>query len=259
MLGQAQPVVAVEGYTGPFDLLVRLIERREVDVLAISLAEVTDQYLTYLTEVQRRDPEHLSAFLVVAAKLLWLKSTLLLPTPTRPAAEGPPEDPTDLSERLRTYQLFRQAAAALAARDEANLRSYPHPPVPYRSVPRPPTPPWDPNLLAAAFCAARSRPKVETPQVVDAEPRVSLAEAIAHLEQALQRFATVRFEEVVGEPLRQRLVATFLAVLELIRLGRLRAAQEERFGEITLARADSPAPRALPLPDPTEPPAGAAG
>ena len=70
MIGIVHPSVDVEGFSGPFDLLARLIERRELDVMAISLAAVTDQYLEHLSAARQRDPEHLSAFLVVAAKLV---------------------------------------------------------------------------------------------------------------------------------------------------------------------------------------------
>ncbi|HEX5414552.1 MAG TPA: segregation/condensation protein A, partial [Chloroflexota bacterium] len=92
--GTGQPVVEVEGFSGPFDLLLRLVERRELDLLTISLAEVAEQYLDRLAEANLRDPEHLSAFLIVAAKLLLIKSSLVLPASPRPAPDEPATDPT---------------------------------------------------------------------------------------------------------------------------------------------------------------------
>jgi segregation and condensation protein A len=239
MLPRAQPVVAVEGFTGPFDLLVRLVERREVSLLAISLAEVTDQYLASLTASNLRDPEHLSSFLVVAAKLLLIKSTLLLPSRerTRPANDDAP-DPTDLTERLRVYAAFRSVADALGARYDAGLRSYSHAPVPYRRAEDRSKAPLDPSLLAEAYQRALARPKGETAaSPLPAETRLSVAEALALVREALGRVQRVQLGDLVGDDSsRQRYVAIFLAILELARLEAAAVQQTERFGAITVTR-----------------------
>lgn len=239
MIGQTHPIVAIEGFSGPFDLLLRLIERKELDILAISLAEVTEQYLQLLTEASLRDPEHLSAFLVVAAKLLLIKSTLLLPARSRPSAIADVDaDPTDLTERLRRYGQFRHLAEFLGQRHDEGLRTYPRPPSASRPEPRRVMSNLPPNLLAEAYRSviARQKPEAETP--LPRETRVTLAEALTMVRTALDRFASVRFDLLVGPDVtRQRVVATFLAVLELIRLGLATAAQNDRFGEITLSKS----------------------
>ena len=241
MLAQAHPVVAIEGFSGPFDLLLRLIERKELDILAISLFEVTEQYLQILTDASLRDPEHLSAFLVVAAKLLLIKSMLLLPARSRPAATTEVElDPTDLTERLRRYQQFRAVANFLGERHDAGLRGYPRQPTGYRVERARPTVQLPPDLLAEAFRAALARPPAEAQTALPADPRVTLAEALAAVRGALEQFSSINFEWLIGaEGTRQRYVATFLAVLELIRLGVATAAQNDRFGDITLTRLPS--------------------
>jgi segregation and condensation protein A len=237
MLPPAQLVVAVDGFTGPFDLLVRLIERRELNLLAISLAEVTDQYLASLTEANLRDPEHLSSFLVVAAKLLLIKSTLLLPARERPrVSEDETPDPTDLTERLRVYAAFRSVAEALGRRYDAGLRSYPHVPVSYRQSEDRPKAVLDPTLLAEAYRRALSRPKHESATApLLAETRLSVAEALALVRDALVRFQRVQLGDLIGDDSsRQRYVAVFLAILELARLEVASVQQTERFGAITV-------------------------
>lgn len=235
----ARPTIAVEGFSGPFDLLARLIERRELDVLTISLAAVTEQYLEHLATLCLRDPEHLSAFLVVAAKLLVIKSSLLLPTPPRQlSGDDVPVDPTDLTERLREYQQFRQAGQWLAAREDAGCRSYARPPVAYRPAQRRSPDPLDPSLLREALLRVVRRPRAESaPTPLAAESRLSVAEALAMLESAVGRLVTVRFEDLVSAgATRQHYVALFLAVLEAVRQGIVSATQEEQFGEIALTR-----------------------
>ncbi|HLZ09018.1 MAG TPA: ScpA family protein [Chloroflexota bacterium] len=239
LLGQSHPVVAVDGFSGPFDLLLRLIERKELDVLVISLAQVTEQYLELLSEAKLRDPEHLSAFLVVAAKLLLIKSTLLLPVRARPtAAPDGAVDPTDLTERLRQYQQYRLVADWLGERNDAGLRAYPRSTAGYRPDRRRLVVRLSPTLLADAYRLVLARPGPGADAALPRDPRVTLAEALAAVQAALDQCATVPLDLVVGsEPSRQRFVAMFLAVLELVRLGRATAMQNHLFGEITLARA----------------------
>jgi segregation and condensation protein A len=239
MLARSQPLVAVEGFSGPFDLLVRLIERRELSLLAISLAEVTDQYLASLTASNLRDPEHLSAFLVVAAKLLLIKSTLLLPARERPPMPaGDAADPSDLTERLGVYRAFRSVADVLGARHDAGLRSYPHVPATYRPSKARSKQPLDPALVVDAYSRAIGRSKQEAVTVpLPLETRLTVAEALALVREALARFQTLQFTDLVGDDTsRQRYVATFLAVLELARLEVVSVQQAQRYGEISLTK-----------------------
>lgn len=239
MFGHLHQTVAVEGFSGPFDLLLRLIERRELDVLAISLAEVTEQYLDHLSALRLRDPEHLTAFLVVAAKLLFIKSSLLLPSRARPKDQDDPtpDDPTDLAERLLVYRRFREAAADLGVRHDVGIRSYPHPPIPYQPAERERAEPLDPRLLRAALVQAQDRAHPSEPAVVEANPRLSVAEALTLVQISLDRLAPIVFSELVhAEPSRQRIVAIFLAVLELVRRGHASVTQDDHFAEIRLTR-----------------------
>jgi segregation and condensation protein A len=238
--GQSQPMVAVEGFSGPFDLLVQLIERREIDLLTVSLATVTEQFLDQLATSGLRDPEHLSAFLVVAAKLLLIKSALLLPRSAQPPPDEPvAADPTDLTERLRVYQRFRGAAEVLADRHERGLRSYGHLARPYRTPARPAPAGLDSGLLQCAWHVMIARRTCEPEPTTLEVGRITVAEALGMLGEALNRHSEVTFEALVtSADGRQRYVATFLAVLEMVRLGLASVVQDELFGQITVARRD---------------------
>src|SRR5581483_9141541 len=111
-------------FDGPLDLLLHLIERRELDITTVSLAEVADRYLSHVRAMEDVDPYGLAEFIAVAAKLLLIKSMVLLPRPERGPEAEDVDDPTDLTERLREYQLIKQAATALKEREDAGLRSY---------------------------------------------------------------------------------------------------------------------------------------
>ncbi|MGC8874517.1 MAG: segregation and condensation protein A, partial [Chloroflexia bacterium] len=99
-------------FQGPLDLLLHLIEKEELDITRVALAQVTDQYLDHIARMPRRDPAELSAFLVVAVKLLWIKAQALLPRP--PSSEPEEEDDGEaLLRQLQEYRRYKQAAQQL--------------------------------------------------------------------------------------------------------------------------------------------------
>ncbi len=110
-------------YEGPLDLLLQLIEHSELDITKLSLALVTDQFLEYLHQLIDVAADEVSAFLVIAAKLLQIKSEALLPRP--PDREAGEEDPGDaLAKQLIAYKRYREIAGILMQREEAGLRTY---------------------------------------------------------------------------------------------------------------------------------------
>jgi len=110
-------------YEGPLDLLLDLIERAELDITAVSLAAVTEQYLDYLHHLEETNPDEISAFLVIAAKLVQIKSEALLPRP--PVREHGEEDVGALLvEQLKLYKRFKEIANFLGEREAQNLRTY---------------------------------------------------------------------------------------------------------------------------------------
>ena len=113
-------------YSGPLDLLLHLIERQELDITAISLAAVADQYLEQIERLKKNRLDQLMEFLVVAAKLLVIKSRALLPqTPTELTTEDEEEDPAEaLARQLREYKRYKSAALWLNQREQGGFRTF---------------------------------------------------------------------------------------------------------------------------------------
>ncbi len=110
-------------YQGPLDLLLQLIERAELDITKLALAQVTDQFLGHLRHLEEQSADEVSAFLVIAARLLQIKSEALLPRP--PIRDEGEEDPAEAMARLLIeYQRFKHVANFLAEREVYGLRAY---------------------------------------------------------------------------------------------------------------------------------------
>jgi segregation and condensation protein A len=224
-------------FDGPLDLLLALIERRELDITAISLADVAEEYLTYVRSLPALDADLLSEFIAIGAKLLLIKSTALLPAREQRLVEDASEDPYDLAERLREYQAIKRAANSLREREESGLRSYlrlaPLAP-PARVLHNGTGEPED--LLRAleriAMAALRDAP-VETVQ----RELFTIGEKLTLLRRRCLGGARVGFAALLRGGTRGEIVATFLAVLELLRLGEVEIEQGERFGEIAVVGA----------------------
>lgn len=224
-------------FDGPLDLLLQMIERRELDVTTVSLAQVADLYLSYVHSLESVDPYDLAEFIAVAAKLLLIKSTALLPRPPSQAAADDVEDPTDLTERLLEYQQVKLAAQALREREALGLRSYARlaPLAPPSPRPKPemglPT-----DLMRALERLAREAMRQLPLETVQRE-QFTIADRIDLLRRRTAIGGTVSFRELLTARSRGEAIATFLAVLELLRLGELEARQDERFADIVLSRA----------------------
>jgi segregation and condensation protein A len=228
--------VRTPAFSGPLDLLLRLIEERRLDVTTIALAEVTDQYLAQLRQLETPDPNELADFLVIAARLVLLKSRFLLPTPHETT---PDDEAIDLAAQLRAFQRFKQASEALRARLESGARSY------AREVPPPILPPRPlpagggrPSDLLQAYL--RWRAGQAPPSRPLAGPRVRLLDKLRQARDALVRWGRVRFSALARwSTSRLEVVVLFLAVLELQRRGLAEAEQPLPFGEIELRATPS--------------------
>ncbi|MCX7680645.1 MAG: segregation/condensation protein A [Anaerolineae bacterium] len=231
-------------FEGPLDLLLYLIEREELDITLVALAQVTDQYLAYVRELSHRDVRELSNFLVVAAKLLLIKSLALLPRPSRlpPEAEEAGEE---LVHQLQVYKQFKEVAALLGRREEQGLRCYVRTCSPVK-----PTPQLDmegitlQDLLAAVQRALEALPAPPVDEVIS-PVTLTVADQIAYIERQLARRASVYFSELLaGARSRLEIIVTLLAVLELIKQDRISVRQERLFGDILIERAVTSEPSA---------------
>jgi segregation and condensation protein A len=225
-------------YEGPLDLLLSLIERSELDITTVSLAVVTDQYLNYIHNLtEKASPEEISAFLVIAAKLVQIKSEALLPRP--PEREQGEEDPgTSLVEQLRLYKRFKEIALWLMERQNQKLRTYlrvaPPPKMEARLDLSNLTLQDLHNAAVAVFHREEEKKSLGT---VIALPKVTIREKIELITRTLSEVQRASFRGLLGEkPSRIEVVVTFLALLELVKRYHVEAHQDGLFGEIEFER-----------------------
>lgn len=226
-------------YEGPLDLLLDLIERAELDITAVSLALVTDQYLAYINSMEELNADEISAFLVIAAKLLQIKSEALLPRP--PAREAGEEDAGQaLVDQLKLYKRFKEIGGWLHGRQDANLRTY------LRIAPPPKVEPkldltnltLEKLVMAAESAFAKGRAKEPLGTVI-APPRVTIREKIDMIAKIMKDAQRSTFKALVTDGAsRLEIVVTFLAMLELIKRYRIDAHQEGLFSDIEINRAE---------------------
>ena len=234
-LTQSSYTVQTPVYEGPLALLLDLIERSELDITAVSLAQVTEQYLTYVRALENVTADELSTFLVVASKLIQIKSEALLPRP--PVREVGEEDPAeDLARQLRLYKLYKDVGIWLEDRQHKNLRTY------LRVAPPPKVEAkldlsniTLADLLDAAekmFTQEKERQSLGT---VISAPKITIREKIELIATRLRVERGATFRTLLGEkPTRLEIVVTFLALLELVKRYRVQAQQESLFSDIAI-------------------------
>ena len=247
-------------FSGPLDLLLHLIEREELDVTAISLVRVTEQYLEQVGELRESKIEHLVDFLVVGARLVLIKSRALLPKPpTIPGDEEEEEDPAEaLLRQLRQYKRFKQAAGWLQARREQGLRTY------LRVAP-PPKVEVKPDLagatmagLLAALREALARAEAREESVDVVEPRrLTIEGQLGHIRSKLKERRRADFRELLSaRPNTVEVAVTLLAILELIKRREVVARQAHLFGPIEVEAVNDPVPATHTETAPAPPPRG---
>lgn len=221
-------VVDLEVFHGPLDLLLYLIEKNEIDIYDIPVARISDQYIEYLKKEDRINMESLGDFLLMASYLLQLKSKMLLPRVSFDEEEGEEEaDPrADLVKSLLEYRRYKKAALWLEARQEGDIRRvffreshYEVTFVEELTV--------DTRDLIKAYKAVISRlPEVEEGYEVPVGD-INVAEKMEEILAKLAKKKEIIFQELFhGIKWRREALALFLALLELIRLGKVMACQE---------------------------------
>ncbi len=228
--------VRLEVFEGPLDLLLHLIKKAEVDVYDIPVARITDQYLQYLSLMEEMNLDVAGEYLVMAATLTHIKSRMLLP-PEEVEHDEPEDDPrTDLVRQLVEYQRYREAALALGERPILSRDVF-------RRDSSAPAPAGEEGVrlrdvtladLLEAFREVLERSLKESFHEIVTED-ISIGECVALIERRLDLEGPLRFRDLfAGTPGRARMVATFLALLELIKRQAVRARQEDLCGDILL-------------------------
>ena len=232
--------IQLEVFQGPLDLLLELIERSELDITKIALAQITDQYLEYIHGMDDRSLEDIAAFLVIASRLIQIKSEALLPRP--PLREPGEEDPGDaLARQLVAYKKYKQVAILLSEREAAGLRSF------LRVAAQPAADPQLDlgeislnDLHDAMVEALLNAPKQIRLEQNVREPQVRIRDKIHSLINAIKKIGRVSFRKFIhGARSRLEVVVSFLAVLELIKQDQVQADQESLFADIELTPGEA--------------------
>lgn len=228
--------IKLQQFEGPLDLLLQLIEQEKLSINEISLATIAEQYLEYLQRIEQRFPEELADFLVVATKLLLIKSRTLLPY-LQPEDE---EEEGNLEEQLKIYKVYFDATLLIDRQLRASVRLYSRPEARMMSreiVFAPPiglTPAhlrmWMEGVLQSL------EPLIALPKQ-SMERAITLQEKIADLEHRLVNEFSLSFKSLVKHAQsRTEIILTFLALLELVKQRSITVKQDQLFSDIAIEK-----------------------
>lgn len=242
--------VKLQVFEGPLDLLLHLIDKNKVNIYDIPIVEITNQYLDYIREMERRDLNVVSEFLVMAATLIDIKSRMLLPKEIN--GEGEEEDPrTELVEQLLEYKMYKYMSYELKDRMADAERSIYKPPTVPDEVLRYEEP-VDVDELIGDLTLSKLQDifqSVMKRQADKVDPirskfgkiekeEVSLTEKIAWVEEYAAKHERFGFRELLeSQSSKMQLIVTFLAVLELMKVGKIRAVQRDLSDDIHIQAA----------------------
>ena len=225
------PRVTVEGFDGPLDLLLELVEEKKLDILTVRLGDLADEYLARVRAMPSLPADEVSAFLALASRLVLLKARSLLPS-LEPLAEEETESEEELRLRLLEYAVVRERAGQLGARLRAGERAF------HREGGTIELPPrgGEVDALASAWSrvlalAARQREE----DIVAPAERYSVEQRTAEIEALVAAQGQVSFATLLaGAPTVEFAVVTFIALLDLYRRGMIDLSQDELFGDIRI-------------------------
>ncbi len=224
--------IKIPVFEGPFDLLLHLIRENKIDIYDIPIALITSQYLHYIEIMKELNLEIAGEFIVMAATLIHIKSKMLLP-PDEEASPEEMEDPrTELVERLLEYQKFKEAAFDLRNKEGEWMKVFRKEPLSDKEEEE------ELYLLdLSLFDLLDAFKKIldkAPPEVISiTKETLTVKDRMSFIMEIIEDNEAVRFEDFFKEKVtRMLLIVTFIALLELIRLGLIRAYQEKTFGNI---------------------------
>lgn len=231
--------VNIPVYEGPLDLLLKLIEHAELQITAISISQVTDQYLHYIREIGNSRPDQISAFLVIAAKLIQIKSEALLPRPV--VREPNEEDPAEaLAEQLRLYKKYKAVANQLELLESENRHTY-------LRISAPPKIEGKLDLseltLGELFSVAQqiflSEKEKQSLGTVISAPKITIRQKLNYISTYIREHDSFTFSDLIPKSgSRLEIVVTFLALLELVKRYKVNANQSVVFGDINIGKSE---------------------
>ena len=227
--------VKVEKFEGPLDLLLELIEKEKLDITEISLSKATDQYLKKVSSLDPRSFD-VAEFMVIAARLIYLKSKALLPTLETEEEE---QEIEDLKAKLEIYKKYKEAARDFGNILKKNQRSFPSKkPQLVLSKFTPPKGVDLPDLwktfqkLLTDMPEELKREEVELPS-----EKITVEEKLAHLTEMFTKKKSHRFSHLIkNSSSKLEAIITFLAILEMVKCQKIKVAQSQNFQDIELVR-----------------------
>jgi segregation and condensation protein A len=226
-------------YEGPLDLLLQLIERAELDITKLALVEVTKPFLDYVTQLQEQQAEEASSFLVVAARLIQIKSEALLPSP--PQRElGEEDSGEELIRQLMLYKRYKEIADTLGERAESGFRTHIRLATPQKISSKVTLEELDiQNLFRAAQEVFKLYEEEISVGTVIKTSHVNIREKIQLISELMVLEGTTSFKNLLGDKYSKLdIVLTFLALLELVKQYRVQVTQEALFSEIQIEASD---------------------
>ena len=233
--------VRLDAFEGPMELLMHLIQVNKIDIYDIPIAALTEQYLAYLAEMRRFDIEVASEFLVMAATLLLIKSRMMLPKVPKETDEEENDDPRrELVDRILEYQRYKKVSQLMEERAEDESRYVGRAPTELPVRLAPPQGLSVQSLWDAFRAVLAVKRELTIPEAIVAHEEYRVEDQMKKIvERLLARDdRTVAFEDLFLTGLRDELVATFLALLELIRRRVAVVRQLSLFGPIRVALRD---------------------
>lgn len=231
--------IRLEKFQGPLDLLLQLIEQEELDITEIALAQVTDQYLEYLDKVEELNPEEVADFLVIAAKLLLIKSRYLLPSLNL----GGQEEAQDLERQLKIYKEYLEAGKQIAKMwRQSHVAWVREKPLLIKLEPAKPTAPVGLTLelieKGIRRVIAALEPIIKLPEIT-LQRAISIQEKITALKKLILDKAHLNWETFIAKAKdKTEVIVSFLALLELVKQRQLIAHQSELFQDIMLSKPE---------------------
>jgi segregation and condensation protein A len=222
-------------FEGPLDLLLHLIERDDLDITAVSLVVVTDQYLKAIHNGQGFDPAALAEFVSIGAKLIYLKSRALLPRAPDEPVEALEDDDVgrELVDLLREYKRFTQVVNMLEQRQSAGLRNYTRMAVAPVLEPDSGLGHVTVDMLTKIMMQVLERTPAEPRAIIVRDTGMTLNRRVGHLREQLRIRGKVSFRAMIGDgTTRLEIVVTFMAILELLKAGECDAQQTNAWADI---------------------------
>lgn len=227
--------ISTEQFTGPLDLLLQLVEKKNLEITEISLAQVTQDYINYVGDQTLVHPEELADFLVIASTLLLIKSKSLLPTLELEAEEQ--EEILDLENRLQLYKIYKEQGVKMYEIWNKHFYLFIRPPWKDTEVRFSPPKNISPSSLSKSFKKVLESFEEEIPlEEKKIIKIVTLKQRIKGLVQKLTQGKDYSLEELVPDKNKRiELVLTFLAVLYLVKENIIKIKQEKNFGSIWIS------------------------